>query len=127
MHRRFVAGALAFLLHNGEEALADLPGWSEAHPQLGWMAAVMPRERFLIAAAGLTLLVLALALAASLRPGRWSEPVLQVLAWIMIVNATSHVALSLLTGSIMPGVISAVLILLPVMGWIVATRPRQAP
>lgn len=87
----------------------------------------MPRERFLFTAAGLTLLVLAMALAASLRPGRWTEPALQILAWVMLANAASHIGLSLLTGSVMPGVVSAVFILLPVMSWIVATRPCQAP
>jgi hypothetical protein len=116
------AAALALSIHNAEEIALGLPGWAEAHPQtagFNWSAgsnAFMFTAVLLMGAAFLS------ALMAQLSPRRWMGAWLKVVAVVMLVNAASHLALSVYTGSLMPGVVSAFLVLLPVFGWIALAR-----
>jgi hypothetical protein len=112
----------AFLLHNAEEVVFGLPAWSAAHAQVGWIAIAMPPQRFVIAVIALSVIVTALALWGMLRPGIWPQRVLRLFAIIMLANAASHLALSLWSDSVMPGLWTALLLLVPVMGRIVV-RP----
>jgi hypothetical protein len=58
------------------------------------------------------------ALEAQLRPQRWMSGALRLFAIIMLVNAASHLALSIWTGSVLPGTWTAGLVVLPVFGWL---------
>lgn len=118
MERRlWVAAILAFALHAGEEALSGLPQWATVHPLVPWMASMLSGDRFILVAGALTLVVLAVGgYAVAVRPG-WSGLLLRVLAWVMLANAASHVVLSILTMSYMPGLVTAVLVLVPVFSF----------
>lgn len=61
----------------------------------------------------------AFALWCQFRPHRWQAPMLRLFALVMLLNAGSHLALSLITASIMPGLVTALLVIVPVFGWIV--------
>ena len=122
----WAAASAAFFIHNAEEVLFGLPDWAAAHPQVGWIATAMPQQRFGAMVILLSVIVVALAVIGTLRPLRWTRFVLRLFASIMLLNAASHIELSLLTGSIMPGLWTAVVLLLPMMGWI-AVRPAPIP
>lgn len=126
---RWAAATAAFLIHNAEEVIFGLPAWANAHPTAGWVATMMPEQRFVPAVIGLSIVVLALAVLGTWRPAPWSRQVLRFFAVVMLLNAASHVGLSLWTASIMPGLWTALILLLPVLGWIAIRPParRHAP
>ena len=112
--RAWAAAMAAFLLHNVEEVASDLPAWVAAHailPWLGWMA---PAGWFTTAVGVLTLAMGGLALYAMSTAPRWSGWALIVFAVLMLMNAASHVALSVMTSSAMPGVVTAAAVNVPV-------------
>lgn len=115
-HRRAWAAAMvAFLAHNAEEVALDLPAWSESHtiiPWLGWMG---PPGAFTIAIGLISLAVGAVALYAIATGPRWSRLALEIIAIVMLVNAATHVTLSVVTSTLMPGVVTAALVVAPVM------------
>jgi hypothetical protein len=123
---RWAIACVAFLAHNAEEILLELPGWTSVQPELTFMTMAMPAERYLPVVLTVSFLVIGLAIWGTLKPSAKSEGVLKVFAVIMLINALVHIGLSIYSGSAMPGTYSAIVILLPVMGWIVVTRP-QAP
>ncbi len=118
-HRRaWMAWIAALLAHNAEEVASDLPAWSERQtiiPWLGWMG---PPGAFTAAVAIVSLVAGGVALYAIATGPRWSSAVLGILAIIMLVNAATHFALSVATGTLMPGVVTAALIVAPVMAGI---------
>ena len=101
-----------FALHNAEEYLRDLPAWADAHAP-AWIASVHGDQVGNgIAVAVLTGAALILAVVAlSARPA-WSSEVLVCFAFVLIVNAVSHLAMSALSRTLMPGVVTAPLLLL---------------
>ncbi|WP_017582158.1 HXXEE domain-containing protein [Nocardiopsis valliformis] len=112
-----------FAVHNAEEYLRDLPGWAAEHAP-PWIAAVHSGQPgFGLAVGLLTLAALLVAvLASTLRP-TWSAEVLVCFAVVLLINAASHLAVSALTFSAMPGVFTSPLIL--VLGTFLVTRlPR---
>lgn len=112
-----------FAGHNAEEYLRDLPAWaSESAPP--WIAAFHSGQAgFGVAAGLLTLAALVVAvLAAALRPA-WSGEVLACFAFVLLVNAASHTALSVLTLSLMPGVFTSPLLVL-LGAYLVLRLPR---
>lgn len=123
--RRAGAAALALFVHNSDEILGDLPGWAAARPELGWMARAQAGHWFVPTAIGLVVLAAGLALWAFMAPARWMETALRLFAWVMLFNAATHLALGLMTASVMPGLISAMLVLVHVFGWI-AFAPNKA-
>ena len=127
MRLRWAAAFLALLIHNAEELLLNLPAWAAAQPQWRWAAGVMPEGRFQAVVMVLTLLALLLAIVGTVRPTRWTEALLLLLAGVMLFNAATHIVVSLLARAAMPGVVTSVVLVLPVMLWILASRPRHAP
>lgn len=116
-HRRaWTAAAAAVLAHNAEESLLGLPGWVSAHPALPWLDWMAWPGAFDIGVAIVSLLVGVLALYAIATGPTWSRLALRVLAFVMLINAASHVGLSLMTASVMPGAVTALFVLAPVMG-----------
>ena len=125
-HRRaWTAAAAAVLTHNAEESVYDLPGWAATHPVLPWLDWMASPGAFDIGVAVVSLAVGMLALYAIATGPSWSRLALRVLALVMLINAASHVGLSLATASVMPGSVTALFLLMPVMAvvlWI--TRHR---
>ena len=104
-----------FSLHNIEEIGLDLPAWGRAH---GFVlpTTALDRTGFALLIAGLTLAVIALAYALR-ASARFTRLALLGFLGAMALNFVQHIALSLVTTSVQPGVISAVL-LMPVFGWL---------
>ncbi len=123
--------ALAFALHNAEELLLDLPLWVASRPQLGVLAALQGGGWFAPAALALSIGAVLLALIAARFPQRWMEFLLRIAAVLMLANSLSHLAFSILAESLMPGTLTALLVVAPVSLWLLLTpgkkkEPRQA-
>ncbi|MDM7851275.1 HXXEE domain-containing protein [Pseudochrobactrum kiredjianiae] len=118
---------IAFALHNFEELWCGLPYWSARQSSSTWMAAIMPPQRFVVSIAILTVLIMLIAVVSIWLSEKSSIIILRIFAWTMMLNATSHVIISGLTQSLMPGVVTAVCILFPVMALIILQiRHRQS-
>lgn len=125
--RAWMAAAAAFLIHNVEETTLDLPGWSVAHPVLTWFGWMEQPGLFSIAVGIMSLAVGCGAIYAIATGPSWSGWVLHLFAFVMLLNALGHISISLMTSSLMPGVITAVLVILPVMAgvfWVTRDRAR---
>ncbi len=109
-----------FAVHNTEEVLRNLPEWARAH---GALTLFSSRTEVMIAVIFLTAAAATVGYTLERRSSRSSAVVLQVFCWIMAANAVGHIVGSLLYGSIMPGALSAV-VMLPVFGWL-ATQARK--
>lgn len=112
-----------FAVHNTEEYLRDLPGWAAEHAP-PWIAAVHPGQAGFGLAVGLLTLtaLLVTVVATTLRPV-WSAEVLVCFTVVLLVNAASHLAMSALTSSAMPGVFTSPLLV--VLGvFLVMRLPR---
>lgn len=107
------ATAIAVVLHNAEEWLLGMTGWIAGHPWLPGGSLHGDPAEFALVLAIVTLAVLGLAAVAVVTRPRWSATVLVCLAYALMVNGASHALLSLLSWSPMPGLISGVVLLLP--------------
>lgn len=110
-----MAAAAAALAHNAEESMLGLPSWVSAHPVLPWLGWMAAPGVFDIGVAVVSLLVGVLALYAIATGPSWSRLALRILAVVMLANAASHIVLSIGTGSLMPGCVTAIVVLAPVM------------
>lgn len=116
-HRRlallWVATALVVMVHNTEEWLFDMTGWIADQPWLPGRSLHGDQAEFALVLAIVTAAVASIAVTAIVaRPG-WSAEVLSCVAYALMANAASHLVMSLLTWSPMPGVVSAIAVLLP--------------
>ena len=119
----WVVTAGAVVLHNFEEWLFDLTGWVAVRPGFPGRALHGDQDQFAVSLAIVTVAVFVLAAAAvAIRP-RWSGEALVYVAYAIVFNGASHVLLSILTQSLMPGVITGVLILLPVGALTIFVQP----
>lgn len=113
--RSWTAAAAAVLAHNAEESVMGLPQWVSAHPVLPWLGWMASPGAFDIGVAVVSLAVGLLALYAIATGPSWSRMALRLLALVMLMNAASHVVLSVMATSLMPGAVTASVILAPVM------------
>lgn len=104
----------AFLAHNVEEVALDLPAWRTSHQQFAWLGWMETPGLFATAVGVLSLAVGAIALYAMSTAPRWSRAALAVFATIMLVNAASHILLSIMTQSLMPGAVTAAVLIVPI-------------
>lgn len=112
-----------FAVHNAEEYLRDLPSWASEHAP-PWIAAVHSgQDGFGLAVGLLTLAALVVAVVATVIRPAWSAEVLVCFAIVLLVNAASHLALSVLSLSLMPGVLTSPLLVL-LGGYLVLRLPR---
>lgn len=111
------------MLHNAEEWLLGMTGWIAAHPWLPGRALHGDHAQFALVLAVVTAAVLAIAVTAVAARPRWSAEVLVCVACALMVTGGSHAALSLLSWSPMPGVISGVVVLLPLGALVVHLLP----
>lgn len=124
--RTWAAAMAAFIAHNVEESVLNLPAWVEAHPVLPWLGWMAPAGTFATAVGVLTAAVGGVAIYAMATGPRWSRWALIVFAVVMLLNAVSHVALSLIASSAMPGMWTAAFVVAPVFtGVLWAVLRRQ--
>ena len=109
----WIAVAAAVALHNAEEWLLGMTGWIAEHPWLPVASLHGDQDQFALVLTLVTAAVLALTVTAlTLRP-RWSVEVLVCAGYVIMANGISHLLLSLLSWSPMPGVFSGTAVLLP--------------
>lgn len=110
---------LAFLFHNIDEMIR-LPDWLGAR---GVLLAVPP-DQFGRAVLGLTLgVALVMVLGRSLPIVRPVQALVAAVSGALLANAASHVAISLATRSLMPGLPSALTLVLPASLWLLFRLP----
>ena len=118
MYNRIVYWAvfiLVFTLHNCEEIIMNLTAWSTMY---NLTLFDMNRALFITVAVLLTMASIITAIVLEYRKSPTSLRVLRVFCWMMLFNALSHVALSIYSASYMPGVVTAVVLLIPVYCWL---------
>lgn len=115
--------AASIVLHNSEEWLLDMTGWIAEHPWLPGRSLHGDQADFAVVLALVAAAVVGIAALAVIRRPPWSAEVLVCVAYALMVNAVSHAILSLLSISVMPGVITGVLVLLPLGLMIVRALP----
>lgn len=109
---------LAFLAHNIAELVSGLPGWAALRG-----VPVTPGQ-YANAVLGLTLVAAVLLLLGRTLP--FTRPVQIAVAagaGALIANAGSHLAGSLATRSVMPGLATALVLVLPGATWLIARLP----
>lgn len=111
-----------FAVHNAEEVMRNLPEWAKAH---GVFDPFADRAAFALAAMALTVAAIVAGYILERRKSRSSAVVLQIFCWIMIANALWHIGVSVYVGSVMPGAISA-LVMLPLLGWLILKTRKLA-
>jgi Protein of unknown function with HXXEE motif len=112
--------ALAFFAHNIDEILR-LPGWAGA-------------RGLTIEPAGFANAVLVLTMAAvvvfvagrTLQFARPVQAVVAVAAGALLANVAAHLAASLVTTSVMPGLLTSVFLVLPSAAWLMIRLPLPA-
>lgn len=119
MGRRFRLGA-----PHGEEVLLGLPAWGRARPD--YAMAIWSDTGFALVAILLVLAAILFALWCQRRPHRWQASILRLFALVMLLNTASHLALSLVTRSLMPGLVTALLVVLPVFLWVLLRPIRHS-
>lgn len=111
-----------FLAHNLEEIWRNLPGWSITSSPLRSFGVVPPYERlyslFVLSAVGLTVGVALTGYLLERKRSPKSSQWLMVFCILMLTNALYHLMLSLWTRTLMPGVITATILVIPVNTWI---------
>ena len=119
----WVGVAAAVALHNAEEWLLGMTGWIAEHPWLPGASLHGDQDQFALVLALVTAAVLALTVTALTRRPRWSAEVLACAAYVLMANGISHLVLSLLSWSPMPGVLSGTAVLLPLGALLVRVLP----
>ncbi|MGO2050658.1 MAG: HXXEE domain-containing protein [Microbacterium sp.] len=118
-----MATVLALAVHNGEEWMSGLTGWIAEHPWMPGRALHGDHAQFGLALVIVTAAVLTIAVIAVASRARWSAEALVCVAYALIINAGSHLVISVLSWSPMPGVVSGSILLLPLGLVIVRTMP----
>ena len=114
---------VAVALHNTEEWLLGMTGWVAAHPWMPGRFLHGDQQQFGLALVIVTAAVLAIGVIAVWTRAKWSAETLVCVAYALIINAGSHLVISAVSWSLMPGVISGVLVLLPLGLIIVRALP----
>lgn len=116
LRRYWISAIIIFALHNAEEVFRGLPDWAVEHPQF---PTTLSTTSFTWATILLTLGVGVTAYILTQKSPQWSKTFLVGFCIVMIVNMLSHITFSLLTQTLMPGVITAVVLVIPVYGWLI--------
>src|SRR5699024_10269457 len=116
----------ALTVHNIEEWMFDMTGWIATHPWLPFGFLHGDDDQFALALVIVTAAVGLLALVAVTLTPAWSAEVLVCLTYALMINAGSHLLVSLASGGLMPGVITGALLLLPLGTLTVRSLPTVA-
>ncbi|MGL3150519.1 HXXEE domain-containing protein [Microbacterium sp. A82] len=119
----WAATIVALALHNAEEWLLGLTGWIAAHPWMPGRSLHGDQAQFGLALLLVTAAVVTIAVIAVSTRAEWSAEALACVAYALLINAGSHLVISVASWSLMPGVISGLFILLPLGLIIVRTLP----
>ncbi len=111
-----------FTLHNLEEIAFDLPAWGRAHG-FDLPTTALDQSGFALVVAALSAALFTLAFALRLRP-RATRATLLAFLGVMVLNFLMHIAASIRTLSVQPGVITAI-VLLPVYAWLIRKVWRE--
>lgn len=114
---------LALAVHNLEEVALDLPRWAADHPFLPSAVLHGDQAQFGLAVLIVTSVVAVIGGIAIVRRPAWSGEVLSCLAHVLLINATSHIAVSAVSWSVMPGLVTGVVLLLPIGLLVVRSLP----
>lgn len=122
---RSTAAFLAFAVHNAEEALTA-PGWALAHIEFleqytrRGLVETWAGSRFRFSLLGLTLMLLVLAVVSARAPKRGAGVyLLLVVLGVFAANAVfPHIVGAVILKEYVPGVLTAVLVVLPAAAWI---------
>ncbi|WP_366516500.1 HXXEE domain-containing protein [uncultured Agrococcus sp.] len=109
----WIATASAVVLHNFEEWALGMTTWIATHPWLPGRSLHGDQAEFAVVLAIVTSAVLVIAVAAVAFRPRWSAEVLACVAYALMFNGASHAVVSLLSWSPMPGIITGIIVLLP--------------
>lgn len=109
----WAATVLALAVHNAEEWLLGMTGWMAAHPWTPGRFLHGDQQQFALALVIVTAAVLTIGVVAVSTRAKWSAETLVCIAYVQIINAGSHLVVSVVSWSVMPGVITGVLVLLP--------------
>lgn len=127
---RWASAALVvvFTAHNAEE-LVGLPSFlaSDRAPALAGLHELYRPDRFLLAVALLTVVVIAMLAPAAVRGTPRATVVALLPAGALLANALSHVVQALVLRAYVPGLLSAVLLMLPVGVLLVRALGARAP
>lgn len=110
----------ALAVHNVEEVLLGLPEWSTRHSPIHFWTPVT--FLWVTVVVWLTAFV---CMCVVVRRQSWSRYGLLAVSGVMLLNSLWHIGLSLLSRSYMPGVLTAMMTLLPVCGAIVVVLIRK--
>ena len=129
---RSTVAFLAFAAHNAEEALFT-PDWATAHVELleqytrRDLVETWAGSRFRLSLLVLTLMLLVLAVVSARAPRRGASVYLLLgVVAIFAANAlVPHIAGAILLGTYVPGVATAILVVLPVAAWIFISTIRE--
>ena len=114
---------LAFVIQNTEEAVF-LPFWAMAHlPALAGSLGDLTISQFALAAGLLNLFAIAVGVFGWRQGGPLGVVVLALIGGALLANALSHVAMSLATGSVMPGAVSGLVLQGPAALWLLLCLP----
>ena len=109
---------LAFLVHNISELVADLPLWAAAR------GVPVTQAQYANAMAGLTVAAGVLLLVARAQPfARPLQILTAVLTGALLANVASHAVGSLVTATAMPGLWTALALVLPSAAWLLKRLP----
>lgn len=115
-NKAWTVALAAFVIHNIEEAVAISNGWTIKHfPSLDLPSGIA--TVFIVTVAALTIVVAVLAFAVRGSPAR-SYLWLKCFLALMLLNVIWHVGVSLYAQAPAPGVYSAVLLVLPLYGYL---------
>lgn len=119
----WVLAVIALALHNFEEWLLDMTGWIADHPWLPGRSFHGDSFQMALALIIVTAAILLLAaVAVAFRPN-WSAETLSCLSYALIINGASHVGLSVVSWSLMPGAITGAAVLIPLGLWTARSLP----
>ncbi|WP_169513974.1 HXXEE domain-containing protein [Agromyces subbeticus] len=110
-------------VHNAEEWLLGMTGWVAARPWMPGRFLHGDQQQFGVALVIVTAAVLTIGVIAVSTRAKWSAETLVCVAYALIINAGSHLLFSVVSWSLMPGVISGLFVLLPLGLIIVRTLP----
>ena len=113
----------ALALHNAEEWWLRLTEWIADHRWMPGGALHGDQAQYGLALIIVTVAVLAIATVAVVTRAAWSSEVLVCVSYALIINAASHLVLSLATWDLMPGTISGILLLVPLGLFVIHTLP----
>ncbi|HBZ44937.1 MAG TPA: hypothetical protein DEO85_12980 [Maritimibacter sp.] len=112
------AVAIAFLAHSVEE-LAGLPAWVASLP----VSVAITQAQMSNAIIWLAILVIVVMIFARSTVVAWIQVAATVVAGALLANVVSHVALSAITWSYMPGTGTALLLVFPAAGYLITHAP----